>query len=616
MFKLSLGKDSKQISCITLICLLLWGCGSTPSSKKQLATNVVAVGEVNNSYDYYFQKSLQSTGLNKQAFQLLALRAALLDGQTSQADMLLGSLSSHTMLTDNHRLELQLLQSIRFALADDLPLAIATLTPQSQWKVPPARLIALYQQRANFLIQNEQPTLAIQSFIDALLLSSNEEVQQQLRQSIWSEYQQLSLEQLTDIDVSLFTSQMQGWHSLALISKSAMHSPSLLREKLTQWALDFPTHAALNNLPERLVAAANVKPYSPKKTAVILPLTGRYSRIGQSVLNGLLANVMATNSNQEITPIDSNELGAQAAYLQAIEQNSEFIIGPLLKDNVELVSHIETLIPTLFLNTQEGLTRLPNQYYFAMDKESETIQGANYIYQLGKEHPVIVAPDNVRGHQMAKLFSEQWLALHENEEQINNVESIFFTQDSKLKETIELLFETDKSQDRINHIRLLVGNSMKSETHSRRDIDAIYLMANPKQASMLMPSVEVTVSAFANKVPVFVGSSGNAYQMKDSGLTHLNQLTISEIPWLLESTGGLSTSDITKLWPKMKQSQLRLFAMGHDAFDLIGQLAQMQLFPELILNGYSGQLSLDDMGKIHREMSWAQFQRGRLKKIQ
>jgi outer membrane PBP1 activator LpoA protein len=616
VFKLSLGKDSKQISCITFICLILWGCGSTQNTTKSLITNTIVVGKAIDSHDSYLNLSRTASGLNKQAYQLLALRAALIEGQTIEADNLLSHLTSHMMLSDNHQLELQLLKSLRFALLDDLTLAIATLTPNTQWNVSNQRFVTLYKQRANFQIQNEQSTQAITSLVSALLVTFDEDNRTKLRQSIWQEYQLLSLEQLNNTDSTLFTKEQLGWHTLAIISKNSLHSPMLLRQELAQWILVFPSHSAVDNLPKKLIVAANVEPFHPNKITVILPLTGRYARIGQAVQNGLLSNIMLNESQQEIITIDSNEAGAIAAFEQAIVQESDFIIGPLLKENVEQVSQIETSIPTLFLNAPQSINRLANQFYFAMDKESETLQGAHYIYQLGKERPVIVAPDNVSGHQMAQLFAQEWLDLHENEEQVNDVEKIFFTKDSELKKTIEKLFETDKSQARINHVRLLVGNKMKSETRSRRDIDSIYLVANPKQASMLMPSVEVTVSAFASQVPVFVGSSGNTYRINDSGLSHLNQLTVSEIPWFLNTKKTLSPTFVNSLWPKMTQSQLRLFAMGHDAYGLIGQLAQMSLFPEYSLDGFSGKLSVGENGKVERDLSWAQYQRGRLKKIQ
>lgn len=616
MFKLSYGKGCKQLSCIAAVCLTLWGCGSTPTTNATRTTNVISLGQATQSHEYYANKALQSSGINQQAYRLLALRAALNNGQLEAADSYLGQLPSSAMLSDNHRLELQLLQSLRFAYADDLTLAIATLTPSSSWQITPQRLASLYQQRANFHTQNQAPLLAASDLIKTLSLTQDDDSGATLRQAIWQEYQLISAEDLSTQLTNISDQEESGWLTLAIIGKNALQSPEALQQQLMQWSSDYPNHSASNNLPERLVAAASVVPYAPQKISVILPLTGRYARLGQAVQNGLLSNLMQHSSEQDITLIDSNELGAQAAYQQAIDDEAQFIIGPLLKSNVEQVSAIETEIPTLFLNTPHELTATTNQFYFALDRESEALQGARYIFEQGKEHPVVVAPDNVRGHQISKLFSQQWLELHEGDIEADDVEVIYFKKDSELKATIEKLFETDKSQARINTMRYLVGSKMQAETHSRRDIDAIYLVANPKQTAMLMPSVKVTVSAYASEVPVFVGSGGNAYQITDGGLTHLNQLTVSEIPWLLSTSNELSPSEVQNLWPKMKQSQMRLFAMGHDAYSLIAKLAQMKLFPEYHLEGLSGQLNLDQDSKINRQMAWAQFQRGRLKKIQ
>lgn len=615
MFKLSLSKDCKQISIITLICLIVWGCGSTPTTKKSLLSNQVSVGHATNSYNYYLNLSQRSSGINSQANLLLALRAALKNNKIKIADNLFTQLPATEMLTDDHRLELQLLQSIRLAFDNDFKQAISVLTPNSQWKLSSQRWIAYYDQRAKLLIKNQEPMLAIETLILAEQTATNAEQLINIQDLIWKTYQSLSLELLENIDTYNYSYQQRGWHQLVLLSKTSLNSPEVLTEKLKQWKIDFSSHLAINNLPKQLLMTVNITPFNPQKIAVILPLTGRYARLGEAVQNGLLSHLLTTNSEQEIITLDSNELGGVGAYQQAIELNSEFIIGPLLKSNVAEVSIIETLIPTLFLNTPSDVARLPNQFYFSLDKENEATQGAHYIFQQGRKRPVIVAPDNVKGHQMAKLFQEQWLELHDSDKLAHDIEPIFFANDNELKKSIEQLFETNKSQARINLTRLLVGSKMKSETRSRRDIDAIYLVANPKQTAMLMPSVEVTVSAFANQVPVFVGSSGNAHRFNDSGLTHLNQLNVSEIPWFLTSS-NLSPTVIKKLWPNMSQSQLRFFAMGYDALAIIPQLAHMEYFPEYRRTGLTGDLSLDENGQVQRQLSWAQFQRGRLKKIQ
>ena len=98
-----------------------------------------------------------------------------------------------------------------------------------------------------------------------------------------------------------------------------------------------------------------------------------------------------------------------------------------------------------------------------------------------------------------------------------------------------------------------------------------------------------------------------------SAASDLNQLHVSELPWLLKLRDTrLSPKKVKQLWPELNQSQLRFFAMGYDAYQLVGYLAQMELFPRFKLEGFSGLLSLDDDNKVVREMSWAQYRRGRL----
>ena len=88
---------------------------------------------------------------------------------------------------------------------------------------------------------------------------------------------------------------------------------------------------------------------------------------------------------------------------------------------------------------------------------------------------------------------------------------------------------------------------------------------------------------------------------------------VSELPWLLQLRDNkLNPQSIKKLWPKLKQNQLRLFAMGYDAYQLVNYLAQMEYFPQFKLEGFSGLLSLAPNHKIIRQLSWAQYQRGRL----
>lgn len=610
MSKLIRAKSFEKYTIALLLAIAVAGCGSTSKITKAPA-RMIELGQVERSADHYLAQAQQATGATKQSYLLQATRAYLNQGQLAAAQQLLASLKPQSLSVDDHRLEQQLLSSTLLSAQHNLADAIAVLQPQSNWQVSRKRWVDYYQHKSSLELKSGASVDAAISLIalspyltEPLPINKNQ-------QFIWDLLSQVASDELAKVRSSI--NHFAGWKALVIETQHAAMSPTRLRQALTQWVLDYPNHPAVNNMPQKLVDAVNIDPYSPQKIALLLPLTGRYQRLGKAIQDGMISNLVNRDSAPDLIAIDTQKLGAQAAYQQAIDSGAQFIVGPLLKENVEIVSQIDTDVPVLLLNKSQATMPGNHHYYFSLDKESEAIQGSDFIFNSGMKYPAIIAPNNASGHNIAKLFSQRWQELSQENNQLPQVEHFFFNNDKDLKLTVEKLFETNLSQARINHIRLLVGNQMKSETRSRRDIDAVYLVSNPQQTSMLKPSIDVTVSAFAPQVPVFVGSTGNNNHNAGRGTKDLNQLHVSELPWILQLRDTkLSPQKIKRLWPHLKQSQLRFFAMGYDAYDLIGYLAQMELFPDYKLEGFSGRLSLDEGNKIFREMSWAQYQRGRL----
>ena len=50
--------------------------------------------------------------------------------------------------------------------------------------------------------------------------------------------------------------------------------------------------------------------------------------------------------------------------------------------------------------------------------------------------------------------------------------------------------------------------------------------------------------------------------------------------------------------------------MGYDAYQLIAALFAARSGPMQEIDGATGQLYLDNEGRVHRKLAWAQFQRG------
>ena len=507
MFKLCIGKGIKQFSIIALFSIIAIGCSSTQQQRAPIKIESLELGFVTKDSDTYLVLAKQSTGLVKQARLLQALRASQNENLSSLSKQLLNILRPQKMLSDDHELELQLLQSFAYRQNNESELAISVLQADEKWQLMPSRILSFYQLVAKLNMDQLHHVSSALALLQGYPFSKDEEVLALMRENIWQQLSAADIDTLSAIEFDEY--QTQGWQALVMLTKSSMHSPQVLRQKLSQWTIDYQQHMSVNRLPVNLVAAANVTPFTPQKIAVLVPLSGRYKRIGQALQNGILSNLMAHNTEQELLSFDTQELGASHAYQMAIDAGAEFIIGPLLKSEVNEVSTIESNVPTLYLNKLLDSESNPAQFFFSLDKESEAIQGSEFLFRQGKKQPIIVAPNNAQGHKIAKKFSESWQLLNAENTEFYGVEAFFFKNDKELKETIEKLLETKNSQARINYMRLLVGHKMISETRSRRDIDAIYLVANTKQTGMLVPSVRVSISSFAEQIPVYVGSGGN-----------------------------------------------------------------------------------------------------------
>ena len=76
-----------------------------------------------------------------------------------------------------------------------------------------------------------------------------------------------------------------------------------------------------------------------------------------------------------------------------------------------------------------------------------------------------------------------------------------------------------------------------------------------------------------------------------------------------DATAADLQRDLDSYWPQ-RSVHMRLYAMGFDAYQLVGVLysGERTAWP---LRGVSGDLNVDDAGRIHRALPLAQFQDGR-----
>ncbi|WP_460856760.1 penicillin-binding protein activator [Rheinheimera gaetbuli] len=403
-----------------------------------------------------------------------------------------------------------------------------------------------------------------------------------------------------------------GWLNLAQLTRRYIGQPAQLQQAFEEWQKRYPMLTAGQPLPEAALQLLNLTPYQPQRIAVLLPLTGQFSQHAQAVQYGILAAASLQNS-AELTFIDSQQT-ADALAQQVNQSQADFVIGPLLKEQVDSINQAtDWPWPTLFLNSKDSSTPAKaERYYFALSMEDEATQMAQLFQQKNYRRPVIISAASNINLRMQQRFISQWRQFgHDAPEHYQ------FNAKADLESLINKLLETDRSRERVKSISNMISSKVEAEPHSRLDIDAIYLIADPVQTRLFKPFVDVSVSPTAPKLPVYASSRSHSTRVDSTDVRDLNGLTFTEMPWLLGEQNSVKLrQQYQQIFGEQDETLQRLFAMGFDAYKLLGSLRQQQQLPAAVFSGLTGQLRLDNDGSLVRQLSWATYRNNRLRPIQ
>ncbi|MEP0496366.1 MAG: penicillin-binding protein activator, partial [Paraglaciecola sp.] len=451
-------------------------------------------------------------------------------------------------------------------------------------------------------------------------------------QKIWSLLKNLSLRELEQ--ASLQYSNLQPWLQLAIINKRFALNPAEYKQQLLNWQSRNLTETIANNLPEEVIEMLQLEPITPSKIAVLIPLSGRLASQGIAIKKGILASYYQDLKNAQI---NENEIFKELHFfdsalktpeeLNTSVANFDVIIGPLIK---EKLAALKDILPAdkimLGLNRLEstGTTSTSNsitdsleaeplkaveQYFFSLAPEDEAQQLARHILKHQLVHPVIFAAEGSSTQRMAQAFINEW------KKQTNNTpELTTFTTNKDMRIQVSSVLDVAQSKARIKEIEYLSNKEVFGVERNRRDIDAIILFASPEQTELLNPIIEASLSPFARKsLSVFASSRSYSIDINQNSLRDLRNLTFTDMPWMLPNHDWKAlSSEVNELWPQEKDSLLRLFAMGVDAYNLIPQLRTLRLLSNVNSHGLTGDINIDSLGIIHRNLPLAQVKQDKV----
>ena len=349
----------------------------------------------------------------------------------------------------------------------------------------------------------------------------------------------------------------------------------------------------------------------PERYALLLPLTGQFGRLGQSVKDGFVAAHFSSGADRKkisMTIYDTNghEKDVLPLYQRAVDEGAQIVVGPLRQELVaQLAKSPHLKVPLLALNAVD--LKAPDRlFYFSLSPEDEAWQVAERAIFENKFRTAVFTPDNAWGAKVARAFRERYTALGGT---IVDARSFSLAQND-YSVPIRKLFNMDESRFRFNGIKTMLGIKIQFEPRRRQDIDFVFVAAFPAQARLIAPQLRFHQ---LGDLPVYATShiyTGIEDPTRDADM---NGITFCDMPWnLLDKNLSPVATAIKSEWPERMGGFARLYALGVDAYNIIPYLNWLKSQPAERLSGQTGSLSVDAAHRVRRNLHWGRFVNGKV----
>lgn len=490
--------------------------------------------------------------------------------------------------------------------------ALSLLEPLSRQSLPQRDRLRVELLRADAWIQKQDPTRAIELMTQRESWLNNRRDVDQNRARLWQGLLVSSPSVLGSAARVDTDPVVHGWLTIGALATSTGQQGVGWSNGLVRWRDENPGHPAMTVLGD-LDVPENLLLEYPRHIALLLPLSGSAASAGKAVQNGFLGAYFATASGldsgeedtQSIRIYDVNsEGGASAAYATAVADGAEFVVGPLLKrDVIELANDILVPVPLLTLNNLPDETLAPpGLYQFALAPEDEAASAAQRALNDGHGRAVALVPDNEWGRRLLTSFTVEFEGLGGK---LLDYRS-YTPGKQDFSNEIESLMGLFGSVQRYTRLRANLGRPLQFDPRRRQDAEFIFLATDAAAGRLLKAQLKFH---YSGDIPVY--STSSVYSLDGRSNSDLNGIMFADTPWIIDPQPWIEhlPPQFAEYWPEERRLA-RLHAMGYDAYNLIASLFAVRGGTMTELDGASGTLFLDQNGRIHRRLAWAQFQGG------
>lgn len=591
--------------------LVLGGCATggdySASSPERQAERLADDGQHDDAAAQYIGMATDATGAERDRLTLLAVEQWLDAGDGRRART---ALQSVTAPGGGELLWLWSANAAALALWEGRPDdAASLLEPLSRQPLPQRQRLRVEALKADTWFQLGQPSRAVDLYMQRENWIDDDRGLERNKQRLWAG---LTVSDVSDLRAAAGVSQNDtaaGWLSLGVLAVSTGQQGVGWSNGVIRWQESHGNHPANSIIDDLALPDGGGLLEYPGQLALLLPLTGNNAAAGKAVQNGFLGAYFSANignTEQQIIKIydSTGPGGTTAAYARAVEDGAEFVVGPLLRSNVSSVARQGLLpVPLLTLNYLPDNIEAPaGMYQFALAPEDEARSAAARARMDGAKRAIALYPNNDWGRRVATSFANEFeasggmLLAHRS----------YQTASQDFSVEIEGLMGLSESVQRYQRMRANIGGSLQFDPRRRQDVDAIFLAADSKAGRLIKSQLKFH---YSGDLPVY--STSFIYSMDGRSDSDLNGVMFAETPWVIAPPARMSRLPgvFSEHWPAERRLT-RLHAMGYDAYQLVTELfaARGGIMPSV--NGASGTLFLDVDGRIHRNLAWAQFERG------
>ena len=326
----------------------------------------------------------------------------------------------------------------------------------------------------------------------------------------------------------------------------------------------------------------------PSQVALLLPDSPDLAAASASIREGFFAayaDAARTHAPRAAVRVyDSGGTADSAvkAYLQAVQNGAQLVVGPLTRSEVSaVVGQAQLPVPVLALNHPDGKT-VPsaNVTEFGLLPETEGAQAADHLIERGLHTAYVIISSDDFAQRAAGAFKAELLSRGG-----------------------QVVTQATLAAGAINYASTIGGMNIPAEQPDA----AVFISMRPEQARLLLPQLRIAHVT----LPVF-GTSHIYAGSDDAGDDRdLEGVEFCDAPWLFDAQPGLPPhAGIAALLPAASGRAARLFAFGMDAWNLVPYLEWLRDHPGSYLPGATGQLADDPFGRVRRVLVWAKFTDG------